>query len=918
MKPTKNILLSLSLFFFCAATTFAQTNNLPPPQLNPLTNPSTGDGKFTISWQPVNGAFAYEVFEYTSNPPTWQPGSWNQYTVWGTGIQLKKTAPGIWYYQVRSIAYDGVNWTYGPLNGPTVTQIVQYYPAPVVNTPTSPSTGTYTISWQPVNSPDVYAYEVFEFTTNPPTWAPGSWKQYAVYDTKATFTKPTNGDFYYSVRPWASTSNYGWTYGDMSYPYVQQKVRFLPPPVVHAPTAPSYDGLYTIAWDPVPGALNYEVFEFNSNPPTWQAGSWKQYTVWGGNSLSLAGSCSTSLWYSVMTGSLDNQNPQQWIYSDLSAPLVRQDVQLLQGALNRSYTTGFAEEDNVNVPIYKKNTTSYRVTATHPTYTTSLNCSAADFWGNPASATIWKIGKRDNSAAEFQQSGPYSITFNPDTTASTSCPKGLGAGGANQLDFYFTLKPGYPRNNGLRLTLYFGNVTGSVNITGSYDVIKTNTGFHQRYDNYNGQTIYQSGQIVTYEFNPGSNERWDEGNNTFHVGIRASTTTASATFDCIKLEAIPDALWSIGSLHPQGNTLKASGFSDGNTYYVQDLPAAGTDQPSTEFPNTINDSTIKNQYIVFTTQSGSQTVWGGKLDVRFWQVNGTLSIRARTWNGSTWVDQGNKVFNSTALNQTWSLPPGTFIEGADANKVWLHVETAAEGGPSTAGANGSYYYLALHQDFQPETSQQLYNANGTIVTGVNIDGWWRGYRTMNVSINGGTPVACHYFKINKQIPNTTSYPEIFVMYEDGNARIIPFPKTTQTSVPYGSSVILGAAAKSSRPYVDINAININPTAMTADVTYADGKKATLSISPAPDRSQTVVNVSNITYDTINMPFATLRSMWVQDGYSDVDTIQTSAGDNPILGTWSVLNDTFWSFKRKTPSIHNTWAPDIRIEQTGSQ
>jgi hypothetical protein len=65
--------------------------------------------------------------------------------------------------------------------------------------------------------------------------------------------------------------------------------------------------------------------------------------------------------------------------------------------------------------------------------------------------------------------------------------------------------------------------------------------------------------------------------------------------------------------------------------------------------------------------------------------------------------------------------------------------------------------------------------------------------------------------------------------------------------------------------------------------------------------------------TAEKPFATFRSMWVEDGNSDVDQIQAPAGDFPILTGWSHLRGPWWFFHRLVPSTHNQSAPDIRVE-----
>lgn len=916
----------VSLLAFILATFSVSAQTPPPPVLNPPTNPSSGT--YTLTWQPVPGATSYEIFEFTTNPPTWAPGSWNQYQVWGqntTWRQFTKNQSGSWYYMIRTWTTDGQGgWIHGDLTWPMLEQVVEYIPIPTIH-PTSPSSsGDFTLSWDAV--PGATSYEIFEFTTNPPTWAPGSWTQYQVWgQTWRFFQKSGGGSWFYSVRAWKQNSQGQWVHGDMSWPLVSQDVDYVPPPVVHAPTSISTDGIYTLSWEPVPGATSYEIFEFNSNPPAWTPGSWTQEHVWGGATTSKTYFKNTSgaRYYSVRTW---KQNAQgQYVYSRISDPIVAQDVQIVQGAVNQSVATTSAEEDNVNVPIYKLGTTAYRITATHPTYSTSLNNRGADFSGGQG-RMLWRIGKLDGSSAEFMQSGfsspyhhyPTEIPSVGTLQPVSQCPRGLGTGGVQNLNFLYTLKPGIEKNNRWQLTIDFAEVSGTVAIRPSIWIGDfSNPGLHQLHLGITTH-VTPTNKRVVYDITPTSNSRyWRDGTDQIYISLETTggtTAGAYANFDCLTLDAVRDGIFSIGSRYAQPNTMKLSGYADNDVYHAEDLPASGTDEPSTEFPKEINEATLKNQYIRFTTD---QRV-GGNFSVNFWQVNGTLSLRAKTWNGSGWVDQGRKTFTSSEKSQTWTFPDGTFIEGVDANQIWLHVESQAEGGSTTSGASGLYTFVTL----QPRATvadqiTTLYDAGGVKVTAVKVDGWWRGSSAMNVSVSGGSALNdAHYLQIHKQIPGQTGFPpQVFVLYQDGNARIIPFKQTGQTEdPPFGSSVVIGPAPKSARPFVDISSVSINPQNLTLTLAYRDGTQANVAVSPAADRSNTVVDVSGITYNTYNYPFATMRSMWVNDGDSDCDTIETTAsGENPILGSWTTLQGTSWMFKRKVPSLHNTRAPDIKIE-----
>lgn len=186
--------------------------------------------------------------------------------------------------------------------------------------------------------------------------------------------------------------------------------------------------------------------------------------------------------------------------------------------------------------------------------------------------------------------------------------------------------------------------------------------------------------------------------------------------------------------------------------------------------------------------------------------------------------------------------------------------------------------------------------------------WWRPY-DMNIVVNGQTDNA-HYFQWYRRIAGTGSWPQFLVLYQDGNLRIKPHPPEGIADVCFGSSVIIGPATPATRPYMDIQKVQINPSALSLDITYRNGETAHIDLFV--NCSQAVAEVK-IGYSTsTGIPFATFRSMWVADGNADVDHIRASTGNFPILTGWTNLEGLWWFFHREVTSTHNQSAPDIRI------
>jgi len=207
-----------------------------------------------------------------------------------------------------------------------------------------------------------------------------------------------------------------------------------------------------------------------------------------------------------------------------------------------------------------------------------------------------------------------------------------------------------------------------------------------------------------------------------------------------------------------------------------------------------------------------------------------------------------------------------------------------------------------------DTCSKIFDDGLTVVRVCTVGAWWRA-SSMDVSVNGGGSTSCHYVILHRRIADESSWPEVLVLYEDGNLRIKPHPPAGATDVCYGSSVIVGPATLGPRPYADVEAVQITvgSSSVRLDVTYGGGETAAIDFTV--DRTRAIADVA-----TTGFPdhVAVLRSMWVADGNSDVDSVETAAGTKAILTGWTNLEASAWFFHRQVVSMHNTSAPDIRI------
>lgn len=383
-------------------------------------------------------------------------------------------------------------------------------------------------------------------------------------------------------------------------------------------------------------------------------------------------------------------------------------------------------------------------------------------------------------------------------------------------------------------------------------------------------------------------------------------------------DCAPDApIWTIGIPDGKSEEFRADGFAPGDEYFAPDAPAAGLDEPGSEFPREIGGG-MPDQLIRFTAdEAGDANVEariGSRLTLGLAETTGPIEIRVFTEGRGGWTDQGARVFDRDALVGTWDLPDLVWREGPDANLIRLAAASADPALPEAPVAR--YDFLELRKrDQRGDNSAKptvLYTNLDTRVETVFIDFWWLHPETMAVRVQGGeTDPAAHYVRIRRRMPFTKEWNEIFVLYQDGNARLLPLPPPWRKSIPHGASVLLGPSDDAARPVARIREILVDPLDLALEIVYADGTGA--QVEMRADRESNVLDVTRLTYDTETSSLARLRSMWVRDGKSDLDRVRSGDGVFPLLDGWAGLPGTWWQFYRETPSYHNTDCPDIRIE-----
>jgi len=214
-----------------------------------------------------------------------------------------------------------------------------------------------------------------------------------------------------------------------------------------------------------------------------------------------------------------------------------------------------------------------------------------------------------------------------------------------------------------------------------------------------------------------------------------------------------------------------------------------------------------------------------------------------------------------------------------------------------------------------EATFALFDDGEVLIEAVRQECWWRP-NGMSFSVNDGQQVNdIHYIRVSSRVAQTSEYPQFFILYMDGNVRLIPHPPFGRDRVCFGSSVLVGPVTLDVRPIAEISSARYISKSKTIEVTYRFGGRASFVLRRV-DRAWALVEVA-IHYPTQFDPFVSFQSMFVQNGNADVDRVRWIEPNGAIRE--SSVSDFLgslgsdWLFFRTTRSQHNTSAPDISIQ-----
>lgn len=226
-----------------------------------------------------------------------------------------------------------------------------------------------------------------------------------------------------------------------------------------------------------------------------------------------------------------------------------------------------------------------------------------------------------------------------------------------------------------------------------------------------------------------------------------------------------------------------------------------------------------------------------------------------------------------------------------------------------SGCQAQAFNGAKDYPFTPRTVV-LYEDDKVRIDGVTYAGYWRP-DVVDVEVAGKKDKGFHLLQLF--IKTGKDVQEALVLHDaDGYWRLRPLPLPQFGGAVYGASFLVGPVEESTRPYVRIRKVTIDPKALRFHLDYVKGGSADLTVTRV-DHEELRLKVE-FAHAVRGGPFVALRSMYVAPDNADTAEMHWTNLRGERNSTAAVGFDTVEalgvSFERSLPSRHNTSAPDI--------
>ncbi|ESO85408.1 hypothetical protein LOTGIDRAFT_229427 [Lottia gigantea] len=269
-------------------------------------------------------------------------------------------------------------------------------------------------------------------------------------------------------------------------------------------------------------------------------------------------------------------------------------------------------------------------------------------------------------------------------------------------------------------------------------------------------------------------------------------------------------------------------------------------------------------------------------------------------------------FNGSKTKHSWTIPDFTWNEEG-ANALIMHVTSA----------NRNHVIKSLKIERRNTVPDQVVEVHSSDVAKIEVikkDFWWLSGDRMEVVYPGQDPITdAASIRIQFQISPTSAISEVFSLSQDGLAKLFN-PSSDSIGNDFKTSVIIGQNNPDDyRPSAPIQRVEMVPGQLKMIITYQDSGKATISLSPTVQETKATISELDLKQNQGTTPFATLRSMYIETGYSDSDSITSdlSATERVLGGSWTEVAGTTFLLHRRCDSKTSTKSPDLKLTVTST-
>ncbi|ESO96513.1 hypothetical protein LOTGIDRAFT_159929 [Lottia gigantea] len=303
-------------------------------------------------------------------------------------------------------------------------------------------------------------------------------------------------------------------------------------------------------------------------------------------------------------------------------------------------------------------------------------------------------------------------------------------------------------------------------------------------------------------------------------------------------------------------------------------------------------------------------------DINVTDISGSLVLEFpdQTLQGDMEVKMS--VGDTVIIDNTIRLDSGqTTYEVPYPKNLWHKSNNKVEVKVCGEGSQNIKSIKLTRRKLSKEQGEKIYDDGEFVVEKVKHDMWWLGDPGMKVTINGTNITdTAHYIRVYNRVA-WGDYSQNFVIYQDGVIRLLP-PTTHGTDwIPFGTFLLSGrfdpdAERVSSR----IDQITIEPETSELRVHYSDGNIWRYKLNVGLDKTDVDVEVETANEDLSNLPFLQMRSMYVEDGTSNVDRMSVNGlPEHQIMEDWSALYGSSFFFYRGCISEYHTQSPDTHVQ-----